>query len=843
MADRALEEALAKIRRLELSTARLESEKAELQADKAKTDIQMRRTTFLELLEQCHIHYSDRLNVESNPALATGGATTKVAEKLRPERMERWTGFTNDRHAAFLEARNLFQTQSEADQRRFSTIHGVTEMANLARRNVSCEIDTRLYHYSAVEPFVQQVLERLISVASQGEEPGEPSAARAKLGLGKAVRFENHANTLTKSEESDAKQAKPTYADQICVRHGDGGETTAVAVVELKPPHKATRDLVTAGLRPMNLAESVIKHLSGPAPSSSKEKFQRAADKFVAMIVTQTFSYMAESGISHGCIITGEIMIFLRILKEDLRTVYFYHADPVAEVADEGKLSPSFPYHCTSVAQLVSFCLIAHRTPVFDQQWRATAREGPRWLFSKHEAIDKIPMDAVDLERPESAFTPRREITKSFQGPSIGPPIPLLFKPKCNPKFLSPGRKPDNNDDPDGEYEDGSPTKERYERQSKGKQPQPDSGQGTGATHSARGTARDYAYCTQQCLKGLVDRGAMDSGCSNYEFHPQKDGKHAITRPTFARLLRQQLAEDRDDYCLDLAHQGATGRLFKLTLASHGYTLVGKGTTSDFIVDSKREGRVYHHLKARQGKTIPVYLGNIDLVLPWIGGGMDIVHMLLMSFAGQCVLRDSGSRDFRAVAQDAARFDEECVRIGALHRDTRFRNIMWNNETQSLMFIDFDRTILFDVLRPSKVVTDSNEYCTILGSWQHRVKQAHVKSLGTLQEPSTPTINSSNQGPGISSRKAHKSDFVIWSEEAEETGGVLAISSDQESWKGRNARAKRKQEQTMEPEDEKENNPTSSNGNGGTRKQETLDSKQMGEKMLDETEIPIELAF
>ncbi|KAI4118321.1 MAG: hypothetical protein LQ345_001605 [Seirophora villosa] len=843
MTDRALEEALAKIRRLELSTARLESEKAELQSDKAESDRQLRLTTFLELLEQCHIQFSDRLRVESNRALATGGRTTKVDEKLHPERMERWTGFTNDRYAAFLEARNLFETQNEEDQRRFSNINGIGVVANLARRNVSCEIDTRLYHYSAVEPFVQEVLDHLILVASQGEEPGEPSATRTNLALGKAVRFENHANTLTKSEDSDAKQAKPTYADQICVRHGDGGETTAVAVVELKPPHKATRDLVTAGLRPMNLEESVIKHLDGPAPSSSKEKFQRAADKFVAMIVTQTFSYMVESGISHGCIITGEIMIFLRILKEDPRTVYFYHADPLAEVADERKLSPSFPYHCTSVAQLVSFCLIAHRTPVFDQQWRATAREGSRWRFSKHEAIDKIPMDAVDLERPESAFTPRREITKSFQGPSIGPPIPLHFKPKCNPKYLSPGRKPDSNDDPDGEYEDGSPTKERHERQSKGKQPQRSSGQGTGATHSSRGTARDYAYCTQQCLKGLVDRGAMDSGCSNYDFHPQKNGKHAITRPTFARLLRQQLIGDRDDYCLDLAHQGATGRLFKLTLASHGYTLVGKGTTSDFIVDSKREGRVYHHLKARQGKTIPVYLGNIDLVLPWIGGGMDIIHMLLMSFAGQCVLQDSGSRDIRAVAQDAARFDEECLRIGALHRDTLFRNIMWNKETQNLMFVDFDRTILFDVHRPPKVVTDSVEYCTILGLRQRPVKQGHVKSLGTLQELSAPTINSTNKGPGSPSRKAHKSDFVIWSEEAEETGGVVAPSSDQASSKGRDALAERKQEQTVEPEDEKENNPTSSNGNGGTKTQGTLDFKQMGAKRIDETENPNELAF
>ncbi|KAI4118400.1 MAG: hypothetical protein LQ345_001544 [Seirophora villosa] len=828
---------------LQSQIAELEYQNAELRSHRANVIIQLRRTTFLELVEQYHIQFSDRLNIESNPARAAGGTTPKVAENLRPERMKRWTGFTNDRHAAFLETRNLLQTQNIADQRHFTSINGLDPVVSWVRAVVFREFDTCLYRYSAVELFVQQVLERLISVASQGEEPGEPSAARVNLCLGNVFRFEDPAEILTKYQDSVPIQTRATYTDRLCVRHRDGGETTAVAVVQLRPLHKATRDLVTAGLRPMNLEESVIGHLEGPAPSSSKEDFQRAADKFVAMIVTQIFSYMADKGISHGCIITGEIMIFLRILKEDPRTVYFYHADPVAEVAEERKLSQSFPHHCTSIAQLVSFCLMAHRAPVFDQKWRTTAREGPRWLFSEREAIDEILMQAVNLERPESAFTPRCEITKSFQGPSIGPSIPLLFKPKCNPKFLSPGRKSDNNGDPDGEYEDGSPIKERHNRQSKGKQPQRSSGQVIGATLPSLGTARDYAYCTQQCLKGLVDRGAMDSGCSNYDFHPQKNGKHAITRPTFARLLRQQLIGDRDDYCLDLAHQGATGRLFKLTLASHGYTLVGKGTTSDFIVDSKREGRVYYHLKARQGKTIPVYLGNIDLVLPWIGGGMDIVHMLLMSFAGQCVLQHSGSRDYWAVVQDAARFDEECVRVGALHRDTLHRNIMWNEETQDLMFVDFDRTILFDLGRPPKVVTDSVEYHKVFGSWQHRVKQADVKSLDTLQEPSTPTINSSNKGPGISSRKAHKSDFVIWSEEAEVTGGVVAPSSDQASSKGRDALAERKQEQTIEPEDEKENNPTSSNGNGGTKTQGTLDFKQMGAKRIDETENPNELAF
>lgn len=90
---------------------------------------------------------------------------------------------------------------------------------------------------------------------------------------------------------------------------------------------------------------------------------------------------------------------------------------------------------------------------------------------------------------------------------------------------------------------------------------------------------------------------------------------------------------DLDNYCIDLQKQGRTGRLFKLTFASYGYMFVGKVTVHS---RSKLEGRVYKYLKERQGQSIPVYLGNFDLKYPWIGGGFDIVHLLLMSWAGDC---------------------------------------------------------------------------------------------------------------------------------------------------------------------------------------------------------------
>ncbi|KAL9593855.1 MAG: hypothetical protein Q9219_007351 [cf. Caloplaca sp. 3 TL-2023] len=790
--------------------ARMEIEIKERDSVIHDQNLLLRATTFVELLEHCYFNFSDKLHVERDPSAATGGTTSSVDKKIRPKRLERWHEFLDLRDTTFSFAKEVFQTENGEDQRRFTSQQGIREHAHLARDRVSSEIDIRLYHHDAVEPFVKEVLRQLIIVTSKGEEPGKPSTARVKLGLGKGMAFENHANTLTKVTGMDRKNASPTYADQLCVKHDDAGNEIAVAVIELKPPHKATKDLIAVGLHPMVIGDIASKRIQDA--SSSEDKFQRSADRFIAMVVTQTFSYMVESGISHGCIITGEVMIFLFIREDDPSTVFYYHADPIAEVKDELASSEAFPHQCTSIGQLASFCLMAHRAPLYDQQWRTRAAEqNPRWKISMHEALYEIPVQAAELERPTSAYTPRRQITDAFRAS----PIPLRLR-ECKPKLPGFYQDPDSDEDQDGEWDyHETPTKQRHGQQGKGKEVQNRSDHGTHAKESSRGTTKNYAYCTQQCLDGLRNRGGMDPGCPNYDVHPKgKDYcKHALTRPSLARLLRQQLAEDRDDYLLDLGLQGATGRLFKLTLASHGYTFVAKGTTRDFIADSKREARVYQHLKARQGKTIPVYLGNIDLVRPWIGGGLYISHMLLMSFAGQCVLRASGASNLGLIKDEAVRFDEECVQMGALHTDTMFPNIMWNEERKNIMFVDFDRTILFNVHRPPRAVVSSDEYRSVVGLWPSRKTQAAVtkeRLVSVEEEPADPLITPSDKRAVPSSSRAFRSDdFAIWSDEAEEM-----TSPGKAMIEGREDGVQRKQDQNQYVEDDKENRLAPSNGDG-----------------------------
>ena len=84
--------------------------------------------------------------------------------------------------------------------------------------------------------------------------------------------------------------------------------------------------------------------------------------------------------------------------------------------------------------------------------------------------------------------------------------------------------------------------------------------------------------------------------------------------------------------CEPLGKQGARGALFKITLTSHGYTFVSKGTVAVFVPDLQHEGRIYQRLEAMQGEAVPVHLGNINLVRKYdLDLGVRIVYILLMS--------------------------------------------------------------------------------------------------------------------------------------------------------------------------------------------------------------------
>jgi len=102
-----------------------------------------------------------------------------------------------------------------------------------------------------------------------------------------------------------------------------------------------------------------------------------------------------------------------------------------------------------------------------------------------------------------------------------------------------------------------------------------------------------------------------------------------------------------------------------------------------------------------QGKLIPVYLGNISLVRPYfLDVGVRIVHMLLMSWAGEQV--EDGSTGWEV---DAETTRKKLLHYGVEHHDVRPPNVLWNPQIRNVVLVDFERS---EILKQVQVLQETS---------------------------------------------------------------------------------------------------------------------------------------
>jgi hypothetical protein len=96
-----------------------------------------------------------------------------------------------------------------------------------------------------------------------------------------------------------------------------------------------------------------------------------------------------------------------------------------------------------------------------------------------------------------------------------------------------------------------------------------------------------------------VQRLLLDEACLNVSAHHsfRDSSYYTFDQKSLAQHMLYQLTQDLD-VCKPLRRQkqGACGALFKLTLESHRYTFVTKGTVVVFKSKLKHKGLVYCHL-------------------------------------------------------------------------------------------------------------------------------------------------------------------------------------------------------------------------------------------------------
>ncbi|KAI4124200.1 MAG: hypothetical protein LQ338_004929 [Usnochroma carphineum] len=717
----------SEVDRLRAVIERLEIDKAKLETEKTESRRLVQATTLDELLEACHEDLFSKLTVQQNPKMRTHGTITSPRGKHCPLLLQRWKTFPSLQHEVYLKILAALQPP-DAVIRRFTCLNTIRELAEMVDGLLSSEEDLKGFQHEAIERFVQLIIVHLADVES----------FKSYVDLGQGIAFRNQSHALSDgadeveqrrraqgngpqrtdaagnddaSMEAGASKTKappkkvppPANADQLCItRKGDN--TTLLFILEYKAAHKLTLQFLQKGLeKSLDVAQVRNRNSISNDP---EERFIENAEELVAAAATQTYSYMLEVGLEYSCIVTGEAMVFLRIPKEEPETLYYYLAIPSQQVKKDDPPQPD--YSLTAVAQLVSFAVLAYQSKERSQHWRNWAMEKCDTWAVNYDSIEEHLETPRNQRSKFSAYKGRKGThpgrtyrTRSKRGdPDLddddssqegdeSPPNPGDNHTAYNSNDDSSHNSNNNGSrtsSSDESTDVDTPNKSKSTRKNEVKSQKGGQGCSKGRAPQKR------EYCTQACLLGLVQKSAVDEGCPNAASHPRHKTNHGLHRlglRKFRSLIRQQLASTLDKDCIDLKVNGARGMLFQLTLGSHGYTFVSKGTIDVFVSHLMHEGEMYRRLRSLQGIEVPVYLGNISLKRKWYAYGIRILHMLLLSYGGETVRTLDAS-----MCTQVHDFKAKLDRFGIKHGDLRPENMLWNKELQRLVFIDFERSTM-----------------------------------------------------------------------------------------------------------------------------------------------------
>ncbi|KAJ9655814.1 hypothetical protein H2201_008724 [Coniosporium apollinis] len=376
--------------------------------------------------------------------------------------------------------------------------------------------------------------------------------------------------------------------------------------------------------------------------------------------------------------------------------VYYHLSIPGSDVQedDENRL------HRTAVAQVSAFVLRALASGAPGQSWHDAAAGLDTWAVEYIDILKKIP-ETVRRERPHSSYKPGR--WKGF----LRSPIRTRSR-RLAAACYEPRDNGDNSGDGDGDgdgddHTPPTPTPGPSGRRGVGQSQSTGARRGRASSGRNKGSAgglkqtevtskpriEDPPYCTQRCLLGLAYGGPLDKQCPNFQDHK---GKH-IDLKTFLCLIRHRLATDRGrdaDY-KQLYIKGSRGALLKVRLSSHGYTVVAKGMEKPNLGHLRHERRIYNRVKSIQGKYVPVCLGFVNLKRPYYYDGGAYVSMIFLSWAGRPIihyLNPENKGHFLGKTESALR---ALHGLRVLHKDAEPRNILCDEQGDTLMLVDFER--------------------------------------------------------------------------------------------------------------------------------------------------------
>ncbi|KAI9777152.1 MAG: hypothetical protein M1816_004909 [Peltula sp. TS41687] len=652
--------------RKQTSQQREEALQHELKAEKERKETSQQREEALQ-----HDLNVERKNPDEGPTRSVPGQPG-AQKRLCPKYLRHWTDFQSRQRAAFDEVARTFDGPGE---NLFGSSQGYREEASrfMPRLLLCNEPDLEVYEAWAVESYIADIWGRNLGTLNFQRRPGRHSLDDLTERLEELAMEEppppDPNNVLTHGHFTPPPRRRAL--DSICTLTVDEQEGNLFAI-EYKAADILTPFLLSRGLRDMDLTSIIYRNKTSTV---EEVKIRERAEEEVARIVTQAYDYMIERGVTYGYATGGEAFIQ------------------------------------TAIGLVTSFARLALDGPTFDAEWSKTTRKKlPAWIMDDNTMMGQITPSSLQAQKISPAYR------GTGKPSSDGSDRSMRSKTRRQRQLAAacesiqedgPGqRRRDHPSDDEGDGTSNPPSASQAQSSATTTRSQ----QGKGTVNQGRSGGEKQQrrqFCTQQCLLGLVRGLPLDERCPNTDTHRQSalhlPNKHGLDRAELRRLLEEQLDQDADDEGFEsLDRSGWAGALFRVTLFSHGYTFVGKGTVAALIRVLQKEAQVYERLEEIQGTAVPVYLGSIDLPrILWLTCSIAIEHVILLSWGGEeawcCELEP------RRLARETRRTVKEVQRLGVNQGDLRQPNLLWNEELGRVLLIDFENGKMGEMPQGMKV--------------------------------------------------------------------------------------------------------------------------------------------
>ncbi|KAI0860681.1 hypothetical protein F4860DRAFT_193211 [Xylaria cubensis] len=674
-----------------------------------------RQTTFKKYLENCHKVYQTFVIGDK---LSTG-ENTDITHKFYPQFLKPWTEWSELHQGHFQTLTDVFGLK-----RPFPTPNYTSLIErSLRKRAKNNENDVEDFETRGVADAVELILEEFLKANSPKAQPFNfTDAFFTKMEITYYLMPRDASSDPQK--EPPKRQIKPDF--KAWSTRPSGGQMLAF-VCDYKAAHKLNADNLKSVLANETLFMDVLNQLGwNNFSTDSKLNAQQKGQRHIAMALIQVYDYMIVEGVKYGYLAAGKSFILLYVDrdgdKDAMKTLYYYPCIPGTDVDEHGSSH-------TAVAQLTTFYLHSLCSEAFTHKnldiHRKRAEDTLKHWPKRYEEHDTHVNPLVNSQSSKEESAPNSQTKVEESDGSWTNDSKSKGKSKTNPKAKPKGKgcsSSENPKNPGPDNGDNNPPRTPGLPQLTAGQKRKNRDSSYIEQHGSVNSGPVMDYCTQACLLSLKQGGHLDKDCPNVLLHYTAAGgtehplnidvsqtRHPVYFSQFIRLVEEQLYQNLFQYCIALDHygfagkSGSTGRLFKVELAPYGYIFVGKGILHQFHLNRlQHESQAYLQLERFQGQVIPVYLGIVNLAEPWgysLPGGYQVLHMLLMSWAGEMA-----SVSTPGYAEELDELEGKLWNEGVSHEDVRRPNVLWNQERNGLMLIDFDRAI-FRQPAPHKQVT------------------------------------------------------------------------------------------------------------------------------------------